>query len=796
MKRIITSFIMMSLVAVTTWADNVLQYSYNPDFTADVTYAVDNNLTRIYYSGDIVIPDVVIYQEQEYKVTGVKANTFRDNTQVTSVTLGKNLKTIEEYAFSGCDNLTEITIPASVDSIGAWAFYYTGLKNVIIEDGDNILKLWGWSSYGVFDESPLENIYLGRNYITSESRPFGGFYTIKTAIVGDKVTALQDEEFKYDHGLRSVRLGANITDIGNSAFERCDSLYSITLPESVLRIGSNAFYNCESLHSINIPSKVKLIAENAFEYCLNLESIIIPASVDSIGDWAFNYTGLKNVIIEDGDNILKLWGWGYYSVFNGSPLESIYLGRNYITSESRPFRDFPTIKTAIVGDKVTALQDEEFRNDRGLRTVRLGANITDIGNYAFSECDTLYEIRLPESLLCIGEGAFYSCDSLFSINIPSKVNLIAANAFEYCRDLESITIPASVDSIGDWAFNNTGLKNVIIEDGDNILKLWGWGAYSVFNGSPLESIYLGRNYTTSESRPFSGFPTIKTATVGDKVTALQDEEFKYDYGLRTVRLGANIADIGNWAFYECDTLYEIILPESVLRIGEGAFYSCDSLFSINIPSKVSLISASSFEYCRNLESITIPASVDSIGDWAFNNTGLKKVIIEDGDNILKIWGWSDLSVFNQSPLESVYLGRNYISTNRHFRRFSTLKEFYIGSLVETLKDGEFEYCGGLEKIYSYREIPPTCSSNTFSSVDKQSCKIYVPEQSIDLYKNADYWKDFYSIESGVKNISFLQDDAISNGQWFELNGQSIGTPKRGLNILQTIDGNTIKVFIP
>ena len=793
MRRIITSFIMMSLMAVTTWADNVLQYSYNPDFTADVTYAVDNNQTRIHYSGDIVIPDVVIYQEQEYKVTGVKANTFRDNTQVTSVTLGKNLKIIEEYAFSGCDNLTEITIPASVDSIGAWAFHYTGLKNVIIEDGDNILKLWGWGSYSVFNESPLESIYLGRNYI-SETRPFGGFHTIKTAIVGDKVTALQADEFKYDYGLRTVRLGANITDIGNYAFYECDHLYEIRLPESVLRIGNYAFYSCDSLLSINIPSKVNLIEADAFEYCRNLESITIPASVDSIGDWAFNYTGLKNVIIEDGDNILKLWGWGYYSVFSGSPLESIYLGRNYI-SESRPFRDFLTIKTAIVGNKVTALQADEFRNDYGLRTVRLGANIEDIGNYAFSECDTLYEIRLPESVLRIGEGAFYSCDSLFSINIPSKVNLIAANAFEYCHDLESITIPASVDSIGDWAFDNTGLKNVTIEDGDNKLKLWGWGSYSVFNGSPLESIYLGRNYI-SESRPFSGFPTIKTAIVGDKVTELQIEEFKYDYGLRTVRLGANITDIGNWAFYECDTLYEIILPESVLRIGEGAFYSCDSLFSINIPSKVNLIAASAFVYCRDLESITIPASVDSIGDWAFNNTGLKKVIIEDGDNILKIWGWGDYSVFNRSPLESVYLGRNYISANRHFRRFGTLKEFFIGSLVETLKDGEFEYCGGLEKIYSYREIPPTCSSNTFSGVDKQSCKIFVPEQSIDLYKNADYWKDFFSIESDVRNISFLQDDVISNGQWFELNGQSIGTPKRGINILQTIDGNAIKVFIP
>ncbi|MBO6078026.1 MAG: leucine-rich repeat domain-containing protein, partial [Bacteroidaceae bacterium] len=220
------------LASATTWADNYLYYIYSTGSkTAQVTNK-DNFGNKVTYSGDIDIPDVVTLDGIEYKVTDILPSTFY-NTSITSVKLGNNIKQIHGEAFRYCRNLTEITIPASVDSIGAWAFSDCGIKNVKIEDGEMPLKLWDWAGYCIFAGNPLETVYLGRNYI-SNGRPFRGFTTMKSVTVSDIVTAIQSEEFRGSKGIREVKLGENITEIGKSAFYDCDTLYSITLPESVL----------------------------------------------------------------------------------------------------------------------------------------------------------------------------------------------------------------------------------------------------------------------------------------------------------------------------------------------------------------------------------------------------------------------------------------------------------------------------------------------------------------------------------------------------------------------------------
>jgi len=779
--------------AITAWAqNNVLHYTSNIGGNSVWVTNMDGEGHRVSYSGDIVIPDVVTINNVEYSVTGIAQGTFDGNSRITSVVIGQNVSFIGGNAFQNCIGLESIIIPASVDSIGAWAFNNAGLKSVKIDDGEIPLKLWDWAGYCVFSGCPLESIYLGRNYI-SNGRPFRGFKTLQNITVSDFVTSIQDEEFKQSYGVRNVLLGGSITRIGASAFEQCDTLSSITLPESVRSIGQYAFYSCDSLSVINIPSQVYLIEGSAFQYCPDLESITIPASVDSIGSWAFCNSGLKNVRIEDSEIPLKLWDWGGYCVFNANPLANVYLGRNYI-SNGRPFRGFKTLQNITVSDFVTSIQDEEFKQSYGVRNVLLGASITRIGNSAFEQCDTLSSITLPESVLSIGQSAFYSCDSLSVINIPSQVYLIEGSAFQYCPDLESITIPASVDSIGSWAFCNSGLKNVRIEDSEIPLKLWDWGGYCVFNANPLKNVYLGRNYI-SNGRPFRGFKTLQNITVSDFVTSIQDEEFKQSYGVRNVLLGASITRIGNSAFEQCDTLSSITLPESVLSIGQSAFYSCDSLSVINIPSQVYLIEGSAFQYCPDLESITIPASVDSIGSWAFCNSGLKNVRIEDSEIPLKLWDWGGYCVFNANPLANVYLGRNYISNGRPFRGFTTIKTATIGSLVNNLQNSEFEGCKGLETIYSLSEIPPTCGSRVFYGVNKETCKLYVPELSIELYKGAYAWNEFFNIEDAVKNILIDGNSAIDNGTWFNMNGQSLDNAKRGMNILRTEDGKAVKVFI-
>ena len=107
--------------------------------------------------------------------------------------------------------------------------------------------------------------------------------------------------------------------------------------------------------------------------------------------------------------------------------------------------------------------------------------------------------------------------------------------------------------------------------------------------------------------------------------------------------------------------------------------------------------------------------------------------------------------------------------------------------------GEFEGCTGLESIYSYRDIPPTCDSRVFKNVNKENCKLYVPEMSIDLYKNAYAWNEFFNVETVIKDI-LTDQDATVNGTWFDLNGRRLDNLNRGINILRTKDGKAVKVL--
>ena len=389
--------------------------------------------------------------------------------------------------------------------------------------------------------------------------------------------------------------------------------------------------------------------------------------------------------------------------------------------------------------------------------------------------------------------AFMDNVGVTSVIIGNNVRFIGGDAFNGCTGITSISIPASVDSIGEWAFSNTGLTEVRFEDCDNPVRLWDWGGFCVFSSSPLETVYLGRNYI-SGARPFRGFPTLKNVTVGDFVTSLQSEEFKGSRGIRNVQLSSGVGEIGKSAFQDCDTLFSITLPESVFTIGENAFFRCEKLSSINIPAHVSFIGGCAFQYCEALTAISIPASVDSIGEWAFSNTGLTEVRFEDCDNPVRLWDWGGFCVFSSSPLETVYLGRNYISGARPFKGIQTLKTVCLGGFVDSLPGSDFEDCSNLEQIYSYLEIPPVCGPKVFNGVVKQTCRLYVPDSGIELYKVAYAWNEFFNIESGIDTILTDRESGIANGIRFNIDGRRLDTIGHGMNIISTEDGKAVKVF--
>ena len=95
---------------------------YNITSSADKTVEVTSNWSSSYYSGTIVIPNEVTYNSITYNVTSIGNTTFSGCLELTSVTIPSSVTSIGDYAFNGCSRLTSVTIPSSVTSIGCWAF--------------------------------------------------------------------------------------------------------------------------------------------------------------------------------------------------------------------------------------------------------------------------------------------------------------------------------------------------------------------------------------------------------------------------------------------------------------------------------------------------------------------------------------------------------------------------------------------------------------------------------------------------------------------------------------------------
>jgi len=204
------------------------------------------------YTGSIVIPESVSFNNVSHRVKG-----------------------IGNLAFDSCPDLTSITIPNSVTSIGNSAFLdCTGLKKVFISD----IAAWCGISFGNYSANPL---YIAGHLYSDENTE------IQELVIPNSVTSIGNSAFYGCSGLTSITIPNSVTSIGEGAFSGCSGLTSITIPNSVTSIGEGAFSGCSGLTSITIPNSVTSIGYRAFMSCSGLTSITIPNSVTSIGEGAF-----------------------------------------------------------------------------------------------------------------------------------------------------------------------------------------------------------------------------------------------------------------------------------------------------------------------------------------------------------------------------------------------------------------------------------------------------------------------------------------------------------------------------
>ena len=196
--------------------------------------------------------------------TSIGNSAFYRCSGLTSVTVGNSVTSIGQWAFEDCTSLTSVTIPNSVTSIGECAFRgCTGIKQINIQDGENALALGnGYDKKGLFYDSPLEEIYIGRNLsydVDGRNSPFSEQTRLKKVTLGDGMTKIPNELLYKCTGLTSVVIGNSVTSIGDNAFRNCTSLTSVTIGNSVTSIGGSAFRGCCGLTWVNIRASVTSI---------------------------------------------------------------------------------------------------------------------------------------------------------------------------------------------------------------------------------------------------------------------------------------------------------------------------------------------------------------------------------------------------------------------------------------------------------------------------------------------------------------------------------------------------------
>ena len=211
-----------------------------------------------------------------------------------AIEIAPTARKISEKAFSGCDNITSITIPSSVTSIGSSAF--SGCDDITsLTIPSSVTSIGSSAFYGC---RKLSSIEIPTSVTSIESSTFTYCVSLTSMVIHNKITSIGAQAFSYCSGLTSVTIPNSVTSIGEQAFRDCTKLTSITIPNSVTSIGGQAFQGCTGLSSVTIPNSVTSINQSTFYGCTGLSSIEIPNSVTGIGGYAFSgCTGLSSITI-------------------------------------------------------------------------------------------------------------------------------------------------------------------------------------------------------------------------------------------------------------------------------------------------------------------------------------------------------------------------------------------------------------------------------------------------------------------------------------------------------------------
>ena len=591
----------------------------------------------------------VFAANSDFEITDGVLTNYRGTGGAVTIPSGK-VTAIADQAFYGCGNITSLTVPEGVRTIGAKAFFNcSGMTSISLPTS---VKSIGELSFEGCAKLQSITVPAGSGYFCTEDGVL--FNSEKNLLI------------RYPQGktAASYTVPGSVTVIDKNAFASCLSLTKITLPTGLRQIRDNAFNGDSGLTSLKIPSAVTSIGSGAFRSASGVRTLVMEAKTPSIASGAFTGTGILRILYAGSTtqwvdaNMSDVFGTSvkvYYEMtgfdvdddvllsYTGSA-GSVSVPGFIVKIGSSAFRDRNSMKSITLPTSLKTIGQSAFDGCTSLERITIPSSVTSIEKWAFDNCKSLLKISVasenkyysasggvlynrdksellrcppalgnssftvPSSVEKIGDSAFSICSGLTTVSLPDSVVTLDPYAFDQCAGITEITIPVSVRTIGKYAFrSNKKLSTVTL---NAVSPTVGSGA---FQNAPVTQVFYAGSQTQWNTAKlgdaFGSNATIYYSSQDFEIDGTTLVSYKGDEP--TVAVPETVTKIGAHAFEGCTGVKSVTIPETVTAIGESAFAGCTSLTAMNIPASVTSIGKWAFDGCSRLSAFTVPAGSSS-----------------------------------------------------------------------------------------------------------------------------------------------------------------------------------------
>ena len=312
---------------------------------------------------------------------------------------------------------------------------------------------------------------------------------------------------------------------------------------------------------------------------------------------------------------------------------------------------------------------------------------------------------------------------------------------------------------------------------------------------------------------------------------------------------------GEDAFYDCEKLSGIALPNTVTSLGASCFSGCAALGYAEIGSGIGELPDACFSGCAALTNMVIPATVERIADNVFRGcTSLAYVTVSDRETELALGSNGSEPLFADCPLNTVYIGGNitystessqgyspfYRNTsletvqitdketeisenefygctnlktvtlgngieqigNYAFSGCASLDNFTFGANMKSIGEEAFSDCTAMTSLVSHTVVPPVCGTQALDDINKWTCKLFVPEEALASYQQADQWKEFFFLQpvgmdehgadTAADELSRILEGPV---QVYNLSGTLLRQMERAASVSEALSGLERGIYI-